>query len=391
MLPSHSLKEFIGQEELMNIYDKLGVRKAISCCGTFTVLGGALMDPRVLDVMKEASQTHVLIEELQEKAGKRVAELIGVEAAFITTGAAGGMFLSTAAFLAGKDPVKIHQLPDTTSMKNEVIVCKCQRFGYDHAVRSVGAKFVEIGDGGSTAAWEMEGAISEKTAFCFWVPEHNEGAALPFETFRDIAKAHGLPILVDNAAEVPPISNLSKYSDMGADLVVFSGGKGLRGPQSAGLILGKKEYIEACAANSSPNHSIGRPLKVCKEEICGMVAALELYINEICKRERDVWEQIVAHIVEQLQGIPNVKAWRHFPYRPSRHLPVVAVELGDGLGLSVGDVLAEMKEKDPPIYTYAPRTGFGYPPGKGFILNPHTMLLGEEQVVGKRLREILLR
>lgn len=375
----------------MDIYDRLGVRKAISCCGTFTNLGGALMDSRVLDAMREASRSHVLIEELQERAGKRVAELIGVETAFITTGAAGGLFLSAAALLAGKDPVKMRQLPDTTGIKNEVIVCKCQRFGYDHAIRAVGAKFVEIGNGGNTAPWEMEGAINEKTAFCLWVPEHNEEAALPFETFRDIAKAHGLPILVDNAAEVPPVSNLRKYSDLGADLVVFSGGKGIRGPQSAGLILGKKELIAACAANSSPHNFIGRPLKVGKEEICGMVVALELYINEISKREREIWERMVAHIVDQLQGIPNVKVWRHFPYRPSRHLPVVVVELEDDLGLTVAQVFERMKEKDPPIYAYAPKSGFGYLAGTGFILNPHTMLEGEEKTVGERLREILLR
>ena len=131
----------------MGIYERLGVRKAISCCGTFTILGGAIMDPCILDVMKEASQTHVLIKELQEKAGQRVAELIGVEAAFITTGASGGLFLSAAALIAGQDPAKMHRLPDTRDMKNEVIICKCQRFSFDHAIRTVGGVFVEIGDG----------------------------------------------------------------------------------------------------------------------------------------------------------------------------------------------------------------------------------------------------
>ncbi len=375
----------------MDIYEKLGVRKVISCCGTFTILGGALMDPRVLDAMREASRSHVLLEELQDKAGRHVAELIGVEAAFITTGAAGGLFLATAALLAGTDPAKMQQLPDTVGMKNEVIICKCQRFGFDHAVRAVGARLVEIGDGQATEPWQMEAAIGERTAFGLWVAELNEHAALPFALFRDIAHAHGLPVVVDNAAEVPPVANLRKFSDLGADLVVFSGGKGIRGPQSTGLIVGRRDLIEACRANSSPHEwVIGRPLKVGKEEICGFVAALDLYVRELSLPEREVWERMVAHIVERLQGIPEIKARRHFPYRPSREVPVVVVELREGCRLTVETVLERLKEKDPPIYAYAPKEGFGYPAGRGLVLNPHTMLEGEERVVAERLREVLL-
>jgi uncharacterized pyridoxal phosphate-dependent enzyme len=372
----------------MDIYDKLGVKKVISCCGTFTILGGALMDPRVLDVMKEASQTHVVIEELQEKAGQYVADLIGVEAAFITTGAAGGLLLASAALLAGTDPAKIRRLPDTTGIKNEAIICKAQRFGFDQAVRTAGARLVEIGDGLETHPWQMEDAIGEQTAFCLWVPEHNEEAALPFDSFCTIAHAHGLPVMVDHAAEVPPVSNLRKYGDLGADLVIFSGGKGLHGPQCAGLILGRRELIAACAANSSPHHAIGRPLKVGKEEICGMVAALELYITEISNTERDLWESMVAHMVAELQDIPHAKVRRHFPYRPTREVPVMVVELADGAPLAA-EVVRQLQEGEPPIYVPVPNSGFGYAPGQGFIVNPHTMLLGEERVVARRLGEIL--
>ena len=373
----------------MDIFQKLGVKKVISCCGTFTVLGGGLMDPRVLDVMKEASQTHVVIEELQRKAGDYVAKLIGVEAAFITTGAAGGLMLASAALLAGTDPAKIRQLPDTSGMKNEVVVCKCQRFSFDQAVRTAGARLVEVGDGFGTQAWEMEAALNERTAFSLWVPEHNEEAALPFETFCQISHSHGLPVLVDHAAEVPPPSNLRKYGDLGADLVVFSGGKGLRGPQSAGLILGRRDLIAACAANSSPRAAIGRPLKVGKEELCGMVAALELYITEISKTERAVWESMVVFMVEFLQGIPNVHIRRHFPYHPTREVPVMVVELAAGSRLTIAEVVRQLQEGEPPIYVPVPKSGFGYPPGMGFIVNPHTMRVGEEKVVARRLREIL--
>lgn len=373
----------------MDIYDKIGVRKAISCRGTYTTLGGAIMDPRILDVMKEASQSHVVIKELLEKAGEYIAKLIGVEAAFITTGAAGGLLLATAAFMAGNDPAKMSRLPDTTGMKNEVIICKCQRFAFDHPVRAAGGRFVEIGHGTGTDQWEIEAAINEKTAFCLWLPAQNLSAALPFETFRDIARAHGVPVLVDCAGEVPPVSNLTKYTELGADLVVISGGKGIKGPQSTGLILGKKELIEACRANSSPNLFIGRPLKVGKEEICGLVAALELYLNEISKTERDLWEKMVSHIVNQLQHIPNVKVWRYFPYHHTRHVPIVVIRLEDDLGMSTAEVFKKMEEKDPPIYAYAP-DGFGYEPSKGFIINPQTFLEGEERIVAERLREILL-
>lgn len=373
----------------MDIYETLGVRKAISCCGTFTILGGALMDQRVLDVMKEAARAHVLIDELQDRAGRHVAELIGVEAAFITNGAAGGLLLSTAALIAGKDQAKMQRLPDTGGMKNEVIICKCHRFSFDHAVRTAGAKLIEIGNGQVTRPGEMEAAIGERTAFCLWVAELNEDAALPFEAFCDIAHAHGVPVVVDNAAEVPPVSNLGKYTKLGADLVVFSGGKGIRGPQSTGLIVGSRRLIEACQANSSPTEwVIGRPLKVGKEEICGFVAALDLYINEISLREREVWEAMVAYLVEQLQDMPYVKARRRFPYRPSRELPVVVIELLEGSPLTPSEVLLQLKEKAPPIYAYAPNEGLGYAPGRGLVLNPHTMVEGEERIVAQRLREI---
>ncbi len=373
----------------MDVYDRLGVRKAISCCGTYTILGGALMDPRVLEAMRQAARSHVLLDELQEKAGRRVAELIGVEAAFITTGAAGGLLLATAALLAGRDPEKMTRLPDMAGMPNEAVRCRCHRFGYDQCLRAAGARFADAGDERCTTAAQVEAAITERTAFCFWVAEHGTEAALPFPEFRRIAAAHGLPVLVDNAAEVPPVSHLRQYSDLGADLVVISGGKGIRGPQSTGLVLGRRDLIAACAAQSSPHDRIGRALKVGKEEICGLVAALELYITDIAPRERDIWEEMVAHILSRLEGLPHLSARRHFPYNPSRDVPVAVIELQEGLGMTVPQVLEKLKEKDPPIYAPAPAGGFGYPPGRGFIINPHTMAEGEEVIVGQRLREVL--
>jgi L-seryl-tRNA(Ser) seleniumtransferase len=273
-------------------------------------------------------------------------------------------------------------------MPNEALICHCQRFLFDQAIRTAGAKLVEIGDAEGTSRTDMAPAINESTAFGVWVADRNEETALPFRDFCEIAHDHGLPVLVDNAAEVPPVANLAKYSELGADLVVFSGGKGIRGPQDTGLILGRADLIAACAANSNPHHSIGRPLKVGKEEICGLVRALELYVEEISKRERDVWEGMVAHILAALESVPGVRAWRHFPYRPCRDVPVVAIELS-GQGRTVSQILQALESGDPPIFAPAPDRGFGYAPGRGFIVNPHTMLEGEERIVARRLREVL--
>ena len=375
---------------MSDVYDRLRVKKIINAAGTVTVYCGALMPPQVLAAMAEAARHHVVLAELHEKAGKRIAELIGVEAAYVSAGAAAGLVLATAALIAGKDPVKMDRLPDTTGMKNEVILHKCQRMGYDPALRRTGAKLVEIGTAMRTQPWEMKTAINERTAFCFYAPGHNDDVALPFEVFRDIAKAHNLPILVDNAAEVPPASNLRLWTDLGADLVVVSGGKGIRGPQAAGLILGRKDLIEACAANGNPNHFIGRPMKVGKEEIVGMVTALELYLSDISQREQAIWEGMVAYILDQLRDVPRIRAWRHFPYRPTCQVPLVVVAFEDGFGLTCAEVMDKLNQGEPPIYCGSP-VGYGYPRDRGLIINPHAMLEGQEVVVARRLREVFLR
>jgi L-seryl-tRNA(Ser) seleniumtransferase len=323
-----------------------------------------------------------------------------VEAAFITSGASAGLFLSTAALLAGTDPKKMMQLPDTTGMRNEVIVCRAHRHGFDHILEVVGAKLVEIGlTAHGTFPQDMELAINENTAFCFYTPSFLVGWDLEFEAFRDIAQAHNLPILVDFAGAIPPASNLHKYTDLGADLVVFSGGKGLRGPQGTGLILGRADLIEACAANSSPNtRSIGRMCKVSKEDIVGMVAALEIYLDEISKVEGEIWEGMVKYIVDGLGDIPYVTAGRYFPQRPEREIPVVSVRIEDESPVSCGQVVEELLAHEPSIRIYGgPGTryrgltsGFGFEHGKGFLILPSAMQEGEEVIVLDALRSILM-
>jgi len=365
-----------------NVYERLGVRTIIDGCGTWTVYGGAIMPPEVVEAMAEAAKYHVVLKELQEKAGQRIAELIGVEAAYVSSGAAGGLVLATAACVAGKDPAKIARLPFTEGMKNEVIMHKCHRMGFDHSIRSVGVKIVEVGLAGRTFPWEIEAAINDTTAAIVYVAAMNPGASVPFEEVVGIARKYSIPTIVDHAAEIPPLSNLRKYSDMGADLVVFSGGKGLRGPQSAGLILGRRGLIEACALNGNPNHSIGRPMKVSKEEIVGMATALELYIKKISKEERDIWEGMVAHIVAALADVPHVKARRLFPYRPTRDVPIVIVSLDEkGLGMTRERVIERLREGEPSVFVA--------PHEEGIFINPHVLLEGQERIIAARLREVL--
>ena len=386
--------------------DSLGVTKFINALGSSTVACGVTMDPRVLEAMTEAAKHYVSLPELQMKAGERVAKLCNVEAAFITSGASAGMFLSTAALLAGNDPEKMLQLPDTTGMKNEAIVCRAHRNGFDRILQVAGARFVDVGlTAHGTYPQDMELAINENTAFCFYTPSFLVGWDLGFQVFADIAKAHNLPILVDFAGAIPPASNLHKYTDLGADLVVFSGGKGLRGPQGTGLILGRKDLIAACAANSSPNsRSIGRMCKVSKEDIVGMVVALEIYLNEISKVEGQIWEAMVKHIIDGLADIPFVTARRYFPQRPEREIPVVSVRIEDVSPVSCAQVIDGLLAHDPPIRVYGSpggrgahgaafrglTAGFGFDYGMGFLILPSALREGEDKIVLDALRRVLL-
>src|SRR5690606_34006686 len=242
-------------------------------------LGGSIMPPEVTAAMAEASRYFIDLEALQRQVGSEIAKLTNNEAAYVSSGAAAGLVIATAAIITRGDPAAVRQLPDLTGLKNEIICHKAHRNGYDHAVRSVGVKMVEIGSALHTAPWELEAAINENTAAVFWTQGAMSGPGdIPLETFIEIAHAHNLPVLMDAAAQLPPVENLWRYTQMGVDLVVFSGGKDLHGPQPSGLILGRKELIEACRVNGPPHSSIGRPMKVGKEEMIGLLAAVKWYV-----------------------------------------------------------------------------------------------------------------
>ena len=366
------------------IYSALGVRPLINALSTYTRLGGSIMPPEVVAAMEEASRTHINIEELQIAVGRRIAELTHNEAAYVATGAAAGLVVATAAIVTEGDPQKMKQLPDLTGMKNEVVCHKAHRNGYDHAVRSVGVKMVEIGTPELTDPAEMEAAINENTAMAFWTQGAMSGPGdIPIEQFIEIAHAHGIPVLVDAAAQLPPVENLWRFTQMGADAVTFSGGKDLHGPQASGLVLGRKEIIERCRLLGSPNAGIGRPMKVGKEEMVGILAAVKWYLGLDHEGRAARHERWVAEWCAALNQIPGVRAERSFPNGAGQPVPRAKVTLDVAkLGITGDEVVQRLLDGDPAI-AVVPDTR------TSIYLNPYTLQPGEEKVVQATLVKLL--
>jgi len=368
----------------MGIYDELGLRPVINASATLTRLGGSLMPPEVLAAMADAARCFVDLQEMQRRVGERIAALTRNEAAYVSAGAAAGLVLATAACITGTDPAAIRQLPDLTGLKNEVVIHRAHRNGYDHAVRQVGVRVVEIGYSGGTARWELERAMTPQTAAIFWFQGAMTGRGdLPLPEVIEVAKARGVPVVVDAAAQLPPVSNLWTFTEMGADLAIFSGGKDLRGPQSSGLILGRRDLIEACALNGNPNHSIGRPMKVGKEEMAGLLAAVERYLNLDHEARTQSCERIVADWCAALNTLPGVSARRDFPNEAGQPLPWCLVTIdARAIGIS-RDALVERLAAGNPIIAVAPSGQ------EALHLNPMTLEPGEERIVLERLMEAL--
>nr|BAG82743.1 putative selenocysteine synthase [uncultured bacterium] len=369
-----------------NIYEQLGLRPIVNASATLTRLGGSVMPPEVVQSMVEAAKHHVNLDELHRRVGEELAKLTNNEAAYVSCGAAAGLAQATAAVVAGTDPKAIAQLPDTTGLKNEVIIHKSHRNGYDHAVRQVGVKVVEIGSALSTAPWELESAINDKTAAVFWFQGAMTGRGdLPLATVIEIANKHGVPVIVDAAAQVPPVENLWRFTEMGAALAIFSGGKDLHGPQASGLCVGRKEIIEAMRVNGNPNHSIGRPMKVGKEEMVGLLTAVKLYVARDHEARASQDEETVSGWCMELSRRPGVHAERAFPNEAGQPLPRAKVTIDAAkAGMSRDDVVAQLRNGSPSIEVSQAGSDVLY-------LNPMTLADGEEQIVLDRLLEILGR
>src|ERR1051325_2679965 len=277
----------VGVDTRNNVYSRLGVKTVINCRGTWTYLSGSLQFPEARAAQEEAGRYFVNMVELQRAVGRRLAELTGAESGLITSGAAGAMAAATAACMAGSDAKKIWQLPDVTGLKHEVIMVG-GRSAFDSAIRLTGAKLVLV-----EKADDIANAVNEKTAMIYTT---SLGDKLTREA--SIAKSHNVPLLLDDAAGIPPIDNIKLYAKMKLDLYTFSGGKGLRGPQCSGVLLGRKDLIEAALRNCSPfEGAVCRPMKVGKEEIIGCLTAIETWLKIDSKKLYDEWHEIGrAHV-----------------------------------------------------------------------------------------------
>jgi len=359
-------------------FRELGVRRILNAAGTYTSLTGSLMPEEVRDAWNYAARSFVVLDELHDAVGKRIAELVGAEAAMVTAGAASALTLGTAACITGKDPEKIRRLPNTEGMKNEVIIQKSHRFAYDHAVRNCGVKLIEV-----ETAEELERAINERTAMMLFLNLADPKGQIKREEFVALGKKHGIPTFNDAAADVPPAENLKKYVQMGFDLVTFSGGKGLRGPQSAGLLLGRKDLIEAARLNTCPHaDTIGRGMKVNKEELLAMLVAVERYLKLDHAAEERELQRRANLIVKAVSGIPSVQVEIQVP-DIANHVPHVHIRWDPAqLGLTPKEARLRLREGDPSIEV-TPSSD------EELVINPWMLEPGETEIVARRVREVL--
>lgn len=369
-----------------SVYQRLGVPTFINAYGTLTTLGGTLMEPEVLAAMNDAAGHFVAIHDLQKRVGERLAELTGAEAGFVTAGASCAICLATCAVTVGGDVTKIRRLPDLTGSKTEIVMQKAHTGAgnpYDHNWRMIGTRIVA----GETAD-EIRAAIGPRTAALGMVLSHNsEGHKLELAEMIAIAHKAGLPLILDAAAEIPPASNLKKFVAMGADLVAFSGGKNLRGPQCSGLLLGRKDLVAAAYANSAPNNHFARIAKVGKEEIVGLLTAVERALARDEAGERRRQEGLLARVASGMRGVPTVKT-EMITNLDYSHSPRLSIQWDEAkLGLTAGQVNDRLRAGTPSIVA-ADMTKFR-PSWPGLGVFAACLQEGEEKVVVERVRAIL--
>ena len=382
----------IGKDPRQNVYTRLGVKTVINCRGTWTYLSGSLEFPEVRQAQLEASEYFVNMLELQRAVGRRLSELTGAQSGIITSGSAGAMAAATAGCMAGTDDKYIWQLPDTTGLKHEVIMVG-GRSAFDSAIRLTGAKLVL-----TYSPEELTNAINENTAMIYTT---DLGEKL--QRVLTTGKEHKIPVLLDDAAGIPPADNAKLYARMGIDLYCFSGGKGLCGPQCSGLLLGRKDLIEAALLNSSPREgAVCRPMKVGKEEVIGCLTALETWLNIDEKKLYDEWNGRVDRIRKLVETVPGVKTDTYVPDDGNRY-PTLKISWDQqAWRYSISDCVQELRAGDPvievlgadnPSLVTAVREG--KPNRKEHKGPDHIELVsmtikpGEEIVVGQRLRAIL--
>ena len=391
---------------MSSLYKKLGVSPLINAAGTLTRLSGSLMDAEVVQAMAEASRSFVRIDQLQDAAGARIAAITGAEAGLVTSGAAASLTLAAAACLAGDDFARMDALPDTSGMPNEIVIARSHRNGYDHALRAAGARLIEVGLAERTRdpqPWEIAAAINERTVAVAYAVGFSP---LPLAAVMAVARERRVPVIVDASAALPPRGNLQAFIAAGADLVAFSGGKAIRGPQASGILCGRRELISSAALQmwdmdfvpelwnppatlvdpailrrGIPNHGIGRAMKVGKEEIVGLLTALERFVAGDDAHDQARYGAISRQIADALRGLSSVQVelidrgtlW-----------PVVRMTFPAAMRPAAIEIARQLETGDPPVYLATGEAEAGR-----LAIDPFCLQPGEAEVVSGRLCELL--
>ena len=378
--------------EWPEVYRKLGIKPVINAQSWVTVLGGSIMRKEVLEAMNDASKVFVDMIELNKSAGKVIAKICNSEAGLVTNGCASAQVLMSAACMTGEDDYKVEKLPNTEGMKNEVIIFKGQRNRYDKAFETSGAIIKEFGTEEDATEEDLISVISDKTCAIAYVimPFYNPGIGL--KKTIEIAHKNSIPVILDAAAEIPPRSNLHRFINMGVDMVAFSGGKGIGGPQSSGILAGREDLINSAFKNSLNLHSniacVGRPMKVSKENIIGLVTALELYLDSNEEEEYDSWKEKSEYIKNQLKDIPNLDVKiENTPTDRQGTQPILYFHK-DWKGKSPEKIKEEMINGDPPIYLGVGGSNLYEYMGEINIVMTNVME-GEEIIIADRLNKLL--
>ena len=365
-----------------DVLAKLGLRTFINAAGTYTSMTASLMPPEVLDAINTSAKEFVMLEEVQDKVGQKIAEMCHAEAAMVTAGCWSAMVLGLAGVLTGKDQKKIFLLPNLegSGMRSEVIVQKSHMGGYDHALTNTGVKLISVETPG-----EAEAAINEKTAMMWFLNNQGQSGQLDHAAFVALAKKHNIPSMIDIAADVPPVENLWKYNDMGFDLVCISGGKAMCGPQSAGILMGKKDLVAAARLNGPPNGgNIGRGMKVNKEEMIGMYVALESYIKKDHKKEWQMWEDRIALIRDAVKNIAGVTTEINIP-PVANHTPSLLIGWDNTKVKLTKESLGEkLRKGKPSIETVS------WEKDNSIRLTVFMLKPGQEKIVAARIKEELM-
>ena len=375
-----SAVSFIDSQTDRDYFEELGLGSFINAAAPYSSLSGSPMWPEVIEAMDYAMGKRVRMKELHDAVGERIADMAGSEAAMVTAGATSAITLGTAACLTGTDEDFIHRLPDTTGMKDEVIIQRGHRYSYEHAIRNCGVRLVEVVTSG-----DVEQVISERTAMLMFNASQEDRGDIKAQEWVGLGRSHAVPSFCDGATMIPPIDNMYELINDGFDLVCFSGGKGLRGPYSAGLLMGRADLVAAARLNSAPNDdTIGRGMKVAKEELLGTMVALEASIAFDYQTDIDMKRRWVSDIAEEVAKAPGVETLVYYP-KGEHHQPQLRVTWDESeVRLTPAEAKQQLREGDPSVEVHYLVLTDGHLELTAWVLDP-----GEAEVVGRRIREVL--